>query len=193
MITFSTNDRAIKELSQALGGSDKKIRQQLKIAVNAVSRKVKSQIAKEIGRELATPQKNIKPTIAIAQKATATRNPTAIVRQSKTKRIPLRDFGAKQNKTGTSYKTSKRKGRKHIARAFQGPRPGVVSTKTRGRVFKRKGKARLPIVQLFGPSPWGVFIKNGIKKPVVIIARGELLKQIQRRTRFIKLKQSGAI
>jgi hypothetical protein len=60
-------------------------------------------------------------------------------------------------------------------------------------VFKRVGEGRLPIIQLFGPSPWGVSIKNNLKKPTVKATKIELIKQIERRIRFLKLKQSGAI
>lgn len=193
MITFSANDRAIKELSRALRGNEKKLRQQLKIAVNATSRKTRSEMTKGVGKELATAQKNIRPTINVTQKAKATQNPQAKVTQSKTKRIGLRDFGARQTKVGVSYKTSKSTGRKVVPGAFQGPKPGVINTKTRGHVFKRPGSSRLPIAKLHGPSPWGVFVVNKLKKPIVAISQTELTKQIKRRTRFLLLKQNGDI
>ena len=194
MIGFTVQQRKVNELSKVLKGSDKKVRRQLVVAVNATSRKTTGGIAKQVATELATAQKNIKKTIKVKQKAGKTQKvPTAIVSQTETKRIPLRDFGARQNKKGVSYKISKSKGRKTIQGAFQGPKPGVMKAGWRGRVFKRVGKSRLPIQQLFGASPWGVFVKNKMKKPVVKESKQELIKQIERRIRFLKLKESGAI
>jgi hypothetical protein len=60
-------------------------------------------------------------------------------------------------------------------------------------VFKRTGKKRLPIQQLFGPSPWGVFVKKNRTKAVVIDVNAELRHQLAERIRYLKLKQSGAI
>jgi hypothetical protein len=194
MIGFTVQQRRVNELSKVLKGSDKKIRRQLTIAVNATSKKTQGGIAKQVATELATAQKNIKKAIKIKKKASNSEKvPQAIVSQTETKRIPLRDFGARQNKKGVSYKVSKSKGRKTIQGAFQGPKPGVMKSSWRGRVFKRVGKSRLPIQQLFGASPWGVFVKNKMKKPVVKESKQELIKQIERRIRFLKLKESGAI
>jgi hypothetical protein len=194
MIGFTVQQQKVNELSKVLKGSDKLIRRQLTIAVNATGRKTTSEISKEIATELSTAQKNIKKTIKIKKKASNSEKvPTAIVTQSQTDRIPLRGFGARQTKKGVSYKVSKTKGRKDIQGAFQGPRPGIIKPSWRGRVFKRAGKSRLSIIQLFGPSPWGVFVKNKMKKPIVKESKQELIKQIERRIRFMKLKESGAI
>lgn len=194
MIGFTVQQRRINKLKKTLGGSDKKLKRQLVIAVNATSRKTTGGIAKQVATELATAQKNIKKTIKIKKKADKSDGiPSAIVSQTETRRIPLRDFGARQNKKGTSYRISESKGRKTIPGAFQGPRPGVMKASWRGRVFKRIGKERLPIIQLYGASPWGVFTKKKMKAPVVKEAKKELIRQIERRIRFLQLKQSGAI
>lgn len=62
-------------------------------------------------------------------------------------RIPLIRFGARQTKTGTSYIIDKTTGRKRIVSAF-------IATMQSGHtgVFRRKGRGRLPIVELRGPS-----------------------------------------
>lgn len=194
MIALSATARGEKRLAKLLGGNAKKLRREIAVAVNATSKKTVSIWAKEVSKEIATAQKNIKATIKVSRKAAATesKSPTAVVTQRKTGRIPLRDFGAKQNKKGVTYRISKGK-RGFAAGAFQGPKPGVMKASWRGRVFKRVGEGRLPIIQLFGPSPWGVSIENNLTNPVGKATKVELLKQIERRTRFIKLKQSGAI
>ena len=193
MISFSSNRREIAELAKALEGSPSKIRKQLAIAVNKTAKKALSQLAKEDAKELAATQKVIKATMKVETKATATRNPTSTIVQKKTGRISLRDFNARQTKAGTTYKTSKTGGRKTVLGAFQGPKPGVIKASWRGHVFKRKGKERLPIVKLFGPSPWGVTVKNRLTRPVVKFSRAQLKKEIKERTRFLNLKKSGAI
>jgi len=207
MIALSATARGEKRLAKLLGGNAKKLKREMAIAINATSKKTVSLWVKEVAKELATAQKNIKATINVSKKASPTEGglPTAVVTQKKTGRIPLRDFGARQNQKGVTYKISKAGKRGFVKSAFQGPKPGVMKASWRGRVFKREGEAvkstkgrhagrmRQPIVQLFGPSPWGVSLKNKLTKPVKKATKAELLKQIERRTRFIKLKQSGAI
>jgi hypothetical protein len=195
MIALSVTARGEKRLAKLLQGNAKRLRREMAIAVNATSKKTVAIWAKEVSKEVATAQKNIKATIKVRKKASAgeSKSPTAVVTQKKTGRIPLRDFGARQNKKGTTYKISKGGKRGFVAGAFQGPKPGVMKASWRGRVFKRVGAGRLPIIQLFGPSPWGVSIKNNLKKPTVKATKIELIKQIERRIRFLKLKQSGAI
>ncbi len=184
--------RQTRRLAAALEGDAKAIRKQAAIALNAAGKKTESLSAKEIGRELATTQKNIKKTIAFSQKANATKL-KSMVRISKTRRLSLREFNAKQNKSGVTAKVSKRTGRKLYAGGFQGPRPGVVKMSWRGHAFKRVGKKRLPIVKLKGPSPWGVFVKREMIVPVKAASKGELRKQVDRRIRFIELKKLGVI
>lgn len=194
MINLIVDRRKLSKLQELVGGSEKKMRLQLKIAVNATASKTKGNMAKQVAKELATAQKNIKPTLTVKQKADANQKvPTAIVTQKETSRIPLRDFGSRQNKKGVSFKISKTKGRKTVTGAFQGPKPGVMKASWRGRVFRRVGSARLPIVQLFGASPWGVFKKQKLKAPTVKESRKELRRQVDRRLRALKYKKSGAI
>lgn len=182
----------VKELQAALEGTSKKLPQELKIAVNATAKKTRTSMSREVRKELATKAKSVNKVINIVSKATA-QNLTSTVRLSKTKRIPLRDFGARQVRKGVSYKISKTKGRQLAGSAFQGPRPGAIRAKWKGRVFKRVGKSRLPIVQLYGPSPWGVFVKRQLRSPVVHDSNTELAKQVQRRVRFNTLKKQGLI
>lgn len=192
MLNFIIDSAQIIKLEKSLGAKAKKLPIELKIAVNATAKKTKTQVSKQIRTELAAPAKAVNKTITIDSKAT-NQTARALVVVKKTKRIPLRDFGARQNKGGVSFRTSKTKGRKTVTGAFQGPKPGVMKASWRGRVFKRVGESRLPIVQLYGPSPWGVVVKNKMKPQAVKEANKELRKQIARRIRFQNLKASGAI
>lgn len=165
----------------------KNLPREMSIVSGKTARRGKSIIAKEVATELAVPQKVIRAQVT-SRKVGKTGAATHL---SKSKRIPLRDFKARQTKKGVSYKISKTGGRRMIAGAFQGPRPGQHQWS--GRVFIRKGKKRLPIQQLFGPSPWGVFVKKKKDRATKQKLHAELRKQIAERLRYRKLKASGAI
>jgi hypothetical protein len=199
MMTFNANRAEIRRLSATLGGNAKRLKREITTAVNATSRKALSVSAKQVGRELATAQKNIKPTLNITKKANRSQAvPTAVVTQRKTSRIPLRDFGARQTKAGVAYRISKTSGRRTLKSAFivksigghVFKRTGVFGVATRGR---SAGKRREKIAKRYGASPWGVFVRQDVKSYVIPVAEAELRKQIMRRTRFLKLKQSGVI
>lgn len=183
---------SIQSLKAALEGTTRTLKKELRVAVNATAKKSKSIINKEIRKELAVTAKVVNPTIRVKRVASGD-SLSASVQVDKTKRISLREFGARQTKAGTSYRVSKTRGRKTIPGAFQGPKPGVMKASWRGHVFKRVGKTRLPIVKLFGPSPWGVMVKGDKLEPSKEQTREELQKQIERRVRFITLKKTGAI
>jgi len=162
---------------------------ELGIVVNKVGRKGKSLVAKEVTKELTVTQKVVKKQIDF-RKVGKTGGELSL---DKSPRIPLRDFKARQTRAGVSYRISKTKGRKVAKGAFQGPRPGRMNTRWKGRVFKRTGKSRLPITQLYGPSPWGVIKKNNKQKPIADQLRTEMRKQLAERLRYQRLKKSGAI
>ena len=196
MIALSVTARGEKRLAKLLQGNSKRLRREMAIAVNATSKKTVALWAEKSSKELATAQKNIKGTIRVRKKASAgeSKSPTAVVTQKKTGRIPLRDFGARQTKKGVSYRISPGKGKKPvIAGAFQGPKPGVMKASWRGRVFKRVGKERLPIVQLMGPSPWGVFIKKKMTPAQMKEIETELAKQIERRINLNVLRANKLV
>lgn len=75
-------------------------------------------------------------------------------------RIPLILFAANQIKSGTTYKIDPKGGREKIREAFitYANYMGV----SKQAVFARKGKRRLPIRQLFGPSVPHVMIEEKV-------------------------------
>ena len=192
MIGIGVNAASLASLKQAIAGTKATLRKELKIAVNATAKKAKSIINKEIRSELATTAKVINDTISIKTTATDTEL-SATVEVKKTARISLREFGARQTKTGVSYKISKTKGRKTVSGGFQGPKPGLMKASWRGHAFKRVGSTRLPLVKLHGPSPYGVMVVGKKLQPSEEQTQAELEKQVQRRIRFITLKKTGAI
>ena len=180
--------KGVKELQRALGDQAKRLPRELATAVNATAKATRRQMAKEVTKELAAPVKTVASTLSQPKKASAS-TLSAAVRLSKTKRISLKEFGARQTKAGVSAKISKSRGRTTIPGGFQGPKPGVMKVSWRGNAFKRVGKSRLPIVKLQGPSPWGVYVKRGATKASKDFAAAELEKQIQRRVRAVMVRR----
>ena len=100
-----------------LKGVVKNLPKELAIVSGKTAKRGKSIIAKEVTQELAVPQKVVRKVLT-----TGKRGKTAsFVDLEKSPRIPLRDFKARQNKRGLSYKISKSAGRKTIHGPFQGP------------------------------------------------------------------------
>lgn len=169
-----------RKLAEAAEQAKRNLPNELMIAVNSTAREMKTPISRQIREVLAAPAAVVKKVINQSRKASRDRL-IAGVQVDHTKRIPLRDFGARQNKRGVSYRITKGGGRKTIASAFQGPKPGVIKVSWKGHVFKRVGKARLPIRKLKGPSPWGVFIKHNMAAKAAEEAERRLEKNIERR------------
>lgn len=186
MIDLSIKPSDIARLEKALGKKAKQTPRKLASAVNKTATRAKGFMAKEVNKELALTQKSIKKTISVPERANAKDLAVRVV-LAESKKIPLRDYGARQTKRGVSYKISKTQGRKLINKAFQGPRPDIRKASWRGRVFARVGKARLPIVQLYGPSPWAAFNKNKMRRPVIKLVRKQLRKEIDEQIRRAKL------
>lgn len=178
---------SVASLKAAIKDTTRKIRNEIRIAVNATAKKSKSITNKQIRSELAnTTSKTVFFTIKI-HLSTSTDHPTARLEVKKTDRISLQHFGARQTRAGVTYQISKTRGRKLIKDAF------INSTKLHGGVFKRVGKSRLPIVKPRGVSPWGVMTKGKKTGPTKTETQAELDKQVQKRIRFITLKKTGAI
>ena len=191
-MNITVKQSSLDSLKAAIEGTTRKIKSELRVAINATAAKSKSILNKEIRSELAVTAKVVSSTIRTKRKSEGN-DLSATVEVKKTARISLKEFGARQGKKGTSYKISKTKGRKTISDAFQGPKPGLMKASWKGNVFKRAGKARLPIVKLYGPSPFGVLTKGKKLEPSLKQTEAELVKQVQRRIRLITLKKTGAI
>ena len=184
MIEVTLPTKELRKLEKAVEQAGKKLPGQVASAVNRTATRTRTHVSREIRKELAAPAKVVNNTL---RKTKATRKrPGAVVTLERSRRIPLRDFGARQTRAGVSYRISKQGGRQTAKSAF-------MISKMNNRVFKRKGRTRLPIGQLYGPSPWGVFIKRKLKKPTLRFVQRELKKQMQQRIEFNVLKASGAI
>jgi hypothetical protein len=187
MITLNKLDRKLGELRKTLNGVGKDFNRNLAVAVNDTSRFCKSQISKEIqSTGLNVTQKVIKSGLADSGRATAGRT-SVTVTLKKGFRFGLNAFKARQTKKGVTYRITKGGGAGRITNAFIPTRYG------QGKVYVRQGKERGPLRQMRGVSPFGVCAKNKKESLVAKKTQAELIKQIDRRIRFLLLKASGKI
>lgn len=192
MLKFGVDEGSSNRLIALLNGVPKLINRELKTAVNASAKITRASMNKTVRKSLQVNIKAVNKVLKIESVATEA-SLSSTVGIKKEGRIPLKEFGAKQNQKGVSYKISKEAGRKTVAGAFQGPSPKRIKISWRGNVFKRVGKARLPIVKLYGPSIWGAFVIGNHVAPTQIEATQELGKQVERRIRFLELKLAGKL
>jgi len=192
MIGIEINADQLTELRKACGEAKKSFSKELSGAINAVSKKTKLQIGRDIRSTVTMKKAESEASLSIKTKATP-QSLTAVVSLKKTKRLGLRHFGARQDKRGVSYKIGKKGGRQRVDGAFQGPKPGVMKTSWRGNAFKRVGESRLPIVQLKGVSAFGAYVKNDLDEPQVVAIESELSKQMERRINLNVLRANGLV
>ena len=192
MISINIDAKQLKKLRAAVDRSGKKFKVEMAAAMNATAKKAKGQISKRIRTELAVKAGDLNALIKTGRKASTT-SLVSSVSLTKTARLPLRVFGARQVAAGVTYKISNKRGRKLAKSAFQGPKPGVMKVSWRGNVFARVGKGRLPITKLMGASPWGVFVTNDMTPEQVADIEVELANQIDRRIKLNILRAEGLV
>ena len=185
-VGYRINRTKLNALTTAVDESGRDLEREIAAVVNATATKTMGLMAKGVTREIAVKQKSVKKTLTKGKRATP-QFPNTSVTLRKTSRLSLREFKPRQTKKGVSYKISKTGGRKKITTAF------VNQTKLYGHVFVRKGSKRLPLQKLWGPSPWGVFVKQNMTPETTQQVEAEMLTQLDRRINFNKLKASGEI
>lgn len=183
--------RDVRRIARGLGGYSARIPSQLAIAVNATGKKVVTRLSRDVRGELAMKARDVKK--LIAQKKAHKTNLASQVTLKHGSRPSLKRFSPRQTRKGVSYRVSKRGSRKLALGAFMGAKPGQLSVKLRGHVYKRVTKKRKPITRLDGASAWAAVHKNRLKPPIIVFARKTLKKQIRRRARYLTLKRKGKI
>lgn len=188
------NDQ-LDKLIAATQKARRSLPKELAAACNKTARGMKTPISQEIRKELAVKAAVVKAVIDQTRTAKPigilNKKTEAAVAVKSSKRIPLRDFGARQIKAGVTYRISKSGGRKRIQGAF-------MVAKLGNHVFTRAKDVRrnppkynaLPISKKFGASPWGVFVKNKMDVPASKEAEQRLAKEIDRRIQYNVFKAS---
>lgn len=192
MISIEVDSGQLKRLRESVGKAKKKFGRELAAAINAVAKKTKLDIGRDVRSVVAIKKKESEEPLKIRAKATA-ELPQTTVSLAKTRRLGLRHFGARQDQKGVSFKISKTGGRNRVEGAFQGPRPGMMKMSWRGNAFKRVGKSRLPIVHLRGVSAFGAYVKNKFTQPQLKRINAELTKQMERRIKLNILRAEGLV
>jgi len=192
MIAIEIKAKQLTALRASVGKAKSKFGRELAATINAVAKKTKLDIGRDVRKTIAIKKAESERPLKISTKATA-ESPRTTVGIAKTPRLGLRHFGARQDKRGVSYKISKEGGRQRIEGGFQGPKPGVMKVSWKGNVFKRLGKERLPIVHLRGVSAFGAYAKNDFEKLQIKDIRTQLAKQMDRRIKLNDLRASGLV
>lgn len=186
MINVGVDAGSIERLRAALGSMEKGLPREVATAINATAKKVRTEAARLLKRELNVPVKVLKKAIHNRRKATKDKT-QAVVGLLKGYPIPLRYFKPKQTNQGVTYKIDpKLKAKSSIRDAF-------IVNSYNGNVYRRKGKQRGPLEQQVGPSPGVAFEQAGIAQAARKTAADELPKQMERRIRFILLKNAGGL
>lgn len=187
MITVGIAKGQLDAIRQSLGDKARRLPREVATAINATAKKVRFEASKALKQELKVPVKVLKK--AIKTKSNATKDQLqAIIRLWKGYPIPLKYFGAKQQKRGgVTYRINPGHKVKSILR------DAFVVKQYSGNVYRRVGEKRWPIKQVYGPSPGDAFEAAGIGPLAAKVAADELPKQLTRRIRFLLLKQSGGL
>lgn len=191
MIGIEFNPKQLKELRVACGKAKKDFTKELAAAINQTAKNHRLRMGRNIRETVNLKKKEIESKITI-RKATSV-VPQARVFLLDTAREGLQHFGARQTKSGVSYKISKKKGRGMVLGAFMGPSPGTFAPKLYGGVFRRVGKERLPIVKLYGVSPYGTYRKNDFESIDVAYSGDYLKQQMDRRINLNVLRANGLV
>jgi len=191
-MTIEIDAKQLKRLRVAVGRAGKKLGRELAAAINAVAKKGRLEVGREVRKTVNIKKDESEKPLKIRGTATAER-PTSTVSLDKTRRLGLRHFGAKQDARGVTYKIGKKGGRQRVDGAFQGPKPGVMKMSWKGNAFRRAGKSRLPIIHLRGVSAFGAIAKNNLERPLRQAMADNLAKQMERRIKLNILRAEGLV
>jgi hypothetical protein len=174
---------SVRKTIESLGAN---IKRELNIAVSETTRQVKIKASRKLREVIPVPVKVLKKAIAVTRKSKVADLTSEIV-MIQGYPIPLRYFGARQTKTGVTYKQSgPDKGRGKIPGAFM--LHGYFPT-----VYKRTTKKRFPLEPQKGPAPGDYYQSAGVTDLALDTAREELPKQITERIRVLTLKAKGEL
>jgi hypothetical protein len=183
MFAIEISAPQLARLTRAVGDARKSLPREISAAINATAKKTRLDMGRKIRSEIAVKKEPVEKVIKLVKQSTPSHFSAQVTLQESW-RISLRDFGARQTRSGTSYKINKKGGRATVRSAFMVPSMG-------NHVFKRTTEKRLPIVKLMGPSPWGVFIKKKLTPVQQKEIEAELAKQIERRINLNVLRANG--
>lgn len=150
-------------------------------SINRTLTPVRATAAREIAKDMKVKVGTARSALKLVR---ATRARLTGEVQASGRRIPLIQFGARPTPPGVSYDLGR--GRSVARGAFIKPMP----TGYRG-AFRRRSRARLPIVELKGPSVPKVFVAEKISAAMRTVARARWLKEVSAQIRFLLSQGRG--
>lgn len=196
-----TDGRALLDLQRVADKVGKKLPAIMRPVVSRSLTQTRNGFSRAITKRMNVKAKRLKKEIIII-KSTHDGLPAGRVSLRAAARIGLRNFSATQNRRGVAYRIEKGGARRTATGAFLArPRIGIkggersfVDQSAGGAddrasgdhqlVFKRAGKARLPIRSLKGPSPLAFVLKNNLDEKVASEAAGIFAKNVRQRIDF---------
>ncbi|HRQ47770.1 MAG TPA: phage tail protein [Rhodocyclaceae bacterium] len=170
----------VREVERALRGMKNGTATVVTRASNKAIRKAQTAAVRGIAKELpGIRQKRIRS--AMSLKLARRTDWTASV-SARGARIPIIDLAARQTQRGVTYRTQD--GRRLIPGAFI----ATMSSGHRG-AYKRVGRHRLPIVELYGPSIPRVFVQERVERPMDQAAREEWAREALRQIELLRTQQ----
>lgn len=186
LVEIKFDEKKLRKIQLMLRDMPREMPKVMSKAVNITAKSIRAEMARRIANETNMKVGAIKKFGMDWEKATYSRWQSIIGISGR--RIPLIGFkGTKQIKTGVSYQIKKTGGRQTIKSTFI----AVMQSGHKG-VFKREGEARLPIVELRGPSIGRVFEDAaGLARTVTQSAYKKLEQNIDAQVAYILKKRKG--
>lgn len=177
MISVKTDiDRLTRGLTEAQRGlKDAAIR----AALNRVASTAKTRALKEITSEWNVKRSDIAPMVTLKRAERGGGGMEAAVRAEGAISLPIYKFGARQTKSGVSFKIKKSGKRGKLANAF-------IAKMKSGKVgvFERVGKKRLPIVEKFTIGIPRMLVARAIVDKLKALVRVEFPKRLEHELRY---------
>jgi hypothetical protein len=152
-------------------------------AINRSITTVNAQASREIAKDIGLPVTQVKRSMRIIRARFESLVGSVEVTG---RRIPIEAFAARQTRRGVTYR-GRGGGRKLIPGAFRAQMPSGH----RG-VFLRRGKARLPIAEKFGPSLPKVASNAAITATMRRVAEEAMRKNLLAEVKFLISSRKGA-
>ena len=184
-ITYNVKVTGVKELAKALDGYMNGIDRNIATAINETKKKAVTLASTEVRKFIVVPAKIMKKTLSTKSKATDKKLNARLVMWTGYP-IPLRHFDAKKTKKGVTYRIYKSGSRMLATKDY-------FMIRKKGKVYKRVGEERGPLVEVFGPSPGKAFKDGGVEQKVLAFIEKQLPLEIKERVRLAQLRQAGII
>lgn len=193
-VSVKLDERQMRRVQRLLREVPREVPKIMSRALNKTAKSSKAEIARLIAAKAKIPQKGVKKGIRMKK---ATRNRWLATLNITSRRIPLIYLKASKTKKGVTYRgpgdvyAHKQKveaGGGFIPSAFKQAMPGSGHK----GIFLRRTKKRLPIDELFGPSPAELFEGvKGIAKQVMRSTNEKLSKNIDAQINYVLEKRKA--